>query len=328
MSAEAKTPEATKTEQPTTEAAPSGPETLEDIARDMQAQMESDAEEESTGVEKEPEAEAAPEDEKADEETAETKEEEAPAGPAAKGWAKVRKKEERILRKEKELNQRNTQIEEAIKTLNARASKIEAAEKALDDDFVGVLTKRGITFDDIARRFLADGKVSPEEAARRGGEQKSGEVEELKKSVTELKSYIEKQNEERFISDYKGQLKDLMASEEFELLQAFPGAVDEIYEEADKLCRQTGEALQPREAASRMLEVRRQELSRLSSHQAVRSLFGQSGGRGQAPQVSKDSGPKTLTNKLAATPSPEPRDLSKLTPEEDFQEALRLATGG
>lgn len=256
-----------------------------------------------------------------------------PEGPASGGWSKVLKREKRIAAREKALKESEAKIQARMSEIEERLAQVQQMESEWSGDPVAALAKRGISFDDVARRYLNDGKASPEELARREKEQQGSQTKALEEKLARVERLLEKQNEDRAVGEYKAGVKAVLSDPEFDLLRSDPDAEEEVFALADKWMAKHNEVLQPREAASKLQAEFRKRLSALGSHQAVRSLLlgansAQSqqavGGPGQVPRGNGAPGPKTLTNNLAATPSAGEPNLDSLSEEDEIQHALRL----
>jgi hypothetical protein len=269
---------------------------------------------------------------------AKPEEDEAPKGPAAKGWAAVRKREQRLAEQQKAFKSTQAQIQQQTQQITQRLQQIEEREAQLEKDPVAFLEKRGMTFDDLARRHLANGKASPQEEARRGAEAQKTEAQELRTQLAEVKDMLQRQEQTRVLNDYRADIGRTLATEDFELLRAYPDAASEVEAFAEKYAQTHGVVLSPQDAASKLQVEWRKQLSALSTHEVVkRHLLGsgngahqQASGRSQVPQGSSgnaQSGPRTLTNNLAATPAADVPNRDDLSEEEELQAALRLVSG-
>jgi hypothetical protein len=254
-------------------------------------------------------------------------EEKGPKEPAS--WqAQLRKREKKLADERKAFREEQARSKGQTQTIDERIKAIEAREKELEENPVGVLAKKGLHFDDLARRYLNDGKPSEQEQARRGSEKQVSEVAQLKEQLTEVRDLLKRQGEEKLVGDYKATIKATLSGDEFELLRAYPEAEDEVYAFADKWAARTGQVLQPAEAAGKLQVEWRKQLERLASHKVVRDILAKQAvsGPSQVPQV-KGASPKTLTNNLAATPAAGEPDWDCLSEDELIQAALRSAQG-
>lgn len=307
MSAAAKAPETAAAPEAQPQQ-PQAPETIESVLAEIKAES---AEGEPQGAEQpaEPAADGQPVDD----------------GPAATGWAAIRKQEKRLVRERKELSERTKQIQQ-------RLEEIERRDREFDENPVEFMQRRGLTFDDLARRVLGEGKPSQEELQRRGTEQQTSEVKQLSEKIARLESMLASERETSMIAQYRSSVDDVMKGSEFELLRSMPDAAHEVMNLADRWAAERNELLSARDAAVKIQDEYRKHLEGLSTHEAVRRFFGAAGsqqqkrGRSQVPQGTGES-PRTLTNNLAAT-TRESNGWSNLTPDEEFAEALRIARGG
>lgn len=282
-------------------------------------------------AEGEPKAEEPKKEAKADEpEKKDDKKEE--DGPAAKGWAAVRRIEQKLTKRQKEFEQREQQTAARAQQLEETLKRVQQREAELDGDPVAFFAKKGLSFDDLAKRYLNDGKASPEEAGKRAAAQQSETLKAQEERLARIEQSIKQREIESHLSDYRSKIKTTLADAEFELLQAMPDAEAEVYEFADKWARKTNEVLTPRDAALKLQDEARKYLTSLSSHQAVRSLLTGANGAQSKQVVSGQSqvprGPgassKTLTNNLAATPAVSEPDFDSLSEDDQIQAALRL----
>jgi hypothetical protein len=282
--------------------------------------------------------EAAEETPKEGEEAAEEKKEEKPAeeaepeGAPGRVWAAVRKREQKFQKAQKEFEAKQRAWDARAQEIDQRFKAIAERERLLEEDPVGYLTKKGLTFDDLARRHLNDGKATPEEAARRAAAQQGEAAKAQEERLARLEAAIQNREADAKLKEYKVDVKRELAGDDLELLRGWPDAESEVLEFADKWARTHKEVLTPREASLKLQTVLKQQLSGLSSNQAVRSLLlggstqpkQEVRGQSQAPRGSGAS-PKTLTNNLAATPPADEPDFDSLSEEEQIQIALRLA---
>ncbi len=269
------------------------------------------------------------------EKKADEDDEKPPKGGPASVWASVRKKEQRLQKLQKDLENRDREFATTRQSIEDRLKQIEAREAELDQDPVKFLSKKGLTFDDLARRFLNDGKATPEEAARRMAQQQSETAKAYEERIAKLEAKIEERDVGRAVSIYRSDIKGALDAPELELLRSYDGAEDEVFEYAAKHAQKTGQALTPRDAALRIQAELQKRLEKLGSHQVVRNLLLNANGsgvqqrqavsgQGQVPRGNgSPSGPKTLTNNLAATPPATEPDLDSLSEDELIKTVLR-----
>ncbi len=252
-------------------------------------------------------------------------------GPAAKGWAAIRRLEQKYQKRAKEVEAKEQQINARIQQMEQHAKELQQRAQDLEQDPVAYLTKKGLSFDDLAKRYLNDGKASPEEMARRAQTQGSDEIRELKENQARLEAALQQSKIDKLVNDYRADIKGAIGSDDLELLRAWPDAESEVLDFANKWAEQKNEVLTPRDAALKLQEALRKQLSTLLSHQAVLKLVNAGNGaqlkqvvsgQGQVPR-GQGASPKTLTNNLAATPAAEP-NLDPMDEEEELQAALRL----
>jgi hypothetical protein len=259
-------------------------------------------------------------------------EEQPPEGHAAKGWAAVRRREEKLRAQKEAFKQERLQVDSRLKEMDAKLAQLKEREDALVADPLAYLSKQGTTFDDLARRVLGDGKPAPEEQARRQALTMEQKFKEQEERQARLEAYIHKQETSSLINNYRADISKTLASSEFELLAAWPDAEEEVLQFADKWASQRREVLTPSQAAAKLQGELQKQLERLGSHQAVRKFFTDSkqavSGQSQAPRGNGASSPKTLTNNLAATPPASDPDWDSLSDEDQIQAALRLVQDG
>lgn len=258
-------------------------------------------------------------------------EEKEPEGPAAKGWAAVRRVEQKLIKRQKEFEQKEQQWQARAAQLDEQMKRIQQREAELDADPVAFLGKKGLSFDDLAKRYLNNGQASPEEIARRASAQQNDTVKQQEERLARIEASIEQREMDAKVNEYRAEIKNTVAAADFELLRAWPDAEAEVLDFADKWAAQHREVLTPRDAALKLQAELQKQLAALSSHQAVRNLLaGANGaqskqvvsGQSQAPRGSGAS-PKTLTNNLAATPAAGDPDWESLSEDELIQAALR-----
>lgn len=266
--------------------------------------------------------------------------EDKPEGPASRVWAGVRKKEQQIQKEAKAVKAERERNEASQRQLAERLASLEAREKALDADPLAYLKTKGVTFDDLARRVLSDGKQSPEEATRRGMTAQETALKEIAERQARLEKLLtdrdQQTQESRYLTEYRASVKTTLADPQFALLAGYPDAEAEVFAFADGWAAKTGEVLTPADAAARLQKQFRDELSKLASNEAVRSLL-QAGAHGQKPAVPSgqspapqrtDTSPKTLTNNLDGASSRGEPDWDAMSEDEQIAHALRVTRPG
>lgn len=252
-------------------------------------------------------------------------------GPPAKGWAAVRRVEQKLQKRSKEFEAKEQQFNAQRQQFDHQIRELQQRQAELEQDPVAYLTKKGLSFDDLAKRYLNDGKASPEEMARRQAAQGNDELKKVKENQARLEAALEQSKIDNLVGEYKGNIKTTIAADDLELLRAWPDAEAEVFDFANKWAPQHGEVLTPRDAALKLQTELRKQLQGLLSHQSVLKLVpaGNGGpkqvvsGQGQAPR-GPGASPRTLTNNLAATPPASEPDFDSLTEEEQLQSVLRL----
>lgn len=241
---------------------------------------------------------------------------EEPKGPQ---WAALMKAEKR----NQELRDRLNQLERDAKSAREDA---ESLRSAFAQDPIKALESLGLTYEDLTDRILGDGKPGDAEVARRAAEEQRKREDEYKRELAELRSRIDSKEQAEQLNRYRAEISDVLASEEFELLQSYPGAADEVLQLAAIHAQETQQVLPAKEAAAMIQEQLRTHLQSLGSHKAVRRLLGLETDEAQPSQKSgtkSQRSPTTLTNNIAATPSETIPDEG-MTEWERIQAAARL----
>lgn len=269
-------------------------------------------------------------------------EEEPPVDPAMeRSWEAIKREDKRLKSLRDEIKAEREAIAKESTQYRSELDKLRAEMKQRDEEFASdpfkYLEKRGVPFDKLAQRAIDGGKISPEEVIEKKTTSIKSELEQLKAQNKELREMFEAREQERHVNDYRAQISKTLSDERFGLLTAYPNAQQLVLDKAIEYSQQHGRVLTPEESAAIVRDELRASLQQLSSHEAVRSVLGLTGsetpkeqassGSSKSPQSKPGEGPKTLTNKMSASPS-EPEDLEGLTAEQEFERALRIATGG
>lgn len=255
-----------------------------------------------------------------------------------KTWEAVKAAEKRNRAIRDQIKQEKAALDAAKKDIEDQRAKIKADHDELVNDPLGVLKKRGTTFEDMARRVIADGKMSPEEMVKRMGVEMQEKLSTIEKSNQELRDIIQKQEEQRYVNDYRSQIQKTLSTAEFELLSGYDDAMDMVFNKATAHAAEHKEVLTPEQAAAIIQDELRDGLTKLKSHKAARRILGlpdsdesdslentasSSPGVSQTPKRAVTS-PKTLTNKTAVVSSKTFEDEDFVDEREEIRRAAKL----
>lgn len=257
-------------------------------------------------------------------EVSEAKSEEGGAGEelVSKQWAAIKRAEKRNIRDRDE-------IKRQLREISAAQDEIKSIREQFKQDPIKALEAMGYTYNDITERVLNDGKPGDGESKRRLEDRSRAELEELRKEVQSTRQYITQAEQQKLINQYQSEINEALASEEFELLSAYPDAASEVLEFASIYAKTNNEVLTAREAASRIQDDLRNRLQAMASHKAVRSILAvdspeSSDKRDNGKKSQVGGKPRTLTNNLAAMPARETQAEEPLSEWEQIQAAARL----
>ena len=230
-----------------------------------------------------------------------------------RSWAAVQRHETKLRAERDQLKRAQAEFEQSQTDSATQREQLKLLQGGLKEDPLKVLKDNGITFEDLAKRVLNEGSASPEELIRRNRETHSSELDSLRQEVASLKSQQAERENERMVRDYQGEIKKALASDEFELLRAYPDAEEMVFEVASRVAAERSEVLTAAEASRRIQGQVREKLTALATNKAVRSLLGlQDAEKEESPPPDNDEqstkppgGINTLTNSLAGTPAVE-----------------------
>ncbi len=272
------------------------------------------------------------------ENAAETKPEEPPAveekaaEPSKyKTWEAVKAAEKRNRALREQIRQEKAALDAERKELEAQRGQFKQQHDELINEPLEALKKRGVSFEDMARRVLADGKVSPEEAIKRLAVEMQEKISTLEKRDEEREQRVAAREQQQYIADYRSKVSAALATPEFELLSAYPDAEEEVFQLATFWAQQKQEVLTPQQAAAMIQDELKDRLSKLKSHKAARAFLGvpeEDEAAASSPGVSstpkRATSPRTLTNKHAVAPAKTSSDDEFVSDAEEIRRAAKL----
>ena len=266
---------------------------------------------------------------------------EAPETPAEpdhfdRSWAAIKAAEKRNLAERTDVKEQRREMESMKSQMDSMKAELERYQGGFKENPVEFIEKQGMTFDDLAKRVLNDGSASPEEMIRSNSNKNMSEIQQLRDQISKQGEMIQNQANERHVREYQKDVKSVLQTDEFELLQAYPDSETLIFNLASLHASEQGEVLTPTDAARRIQSELTEQLTSLSKNEAVRKLLGFQGEpvdlKSAATQATSNPGvqskPNTLTNALAATPAAEVPDTSRLSEYELLREAAKLIPQG
>lgn len=258
------------------------------------------------------------------------------ADPALeRSWSKLEKKEQQLWQRElalKQTEKENELLKDKLNKLEGSLSSFDAMARQSPIKFMH--ERFGVTPQQLANALLEGGDIAPQQPQR----QDDSEVAQLRKQLEELQKQTIASQQQAYITQYRGEVAQALAGEQFELLRGLPGGGADFVMEVASIAAQQGQVLAPAEAAERALGRYREQLNALKANEAVvRYLTGSS-----TPASKQDSGksgePKeggrpraTLSNSLTTRTHPKriPDDeIVKMSEEELIAHAARLVEEG
>jgi hypothetical protein len=242
-----------------------------------------------------------------------------------KSWTKLAEADKRLR-----LDAQKAKEERAA--LQKDRDEIAALKRAAEEDpFALVEKKYGKDwFELAAQRTLNGGKPGTAEGAAKA----KSEAEIAREEVAKLRAELAQKDQQSEADKYVGTISGALASDKYELLRAYPNALDEARSYAAGYLEQHGELLPAAAVLDSIQEALVEQLRAVSKTSAWQTIFAAatSDDERTAPKQQKNSqqpsAGKTLTNKLAArTPSSDDDD-SDLDEDERIAKAARLVKFG
>lgn len=236
------------------------------------------------------------------------------------------RREKAALEREKLAKAKEAELEAKLARINEFESLKTNSKKALD-----VL---GLTYEELTQSLLQDGELPPEVKIKKVEDKvdqflKAREEEERQRAEADRKK-AEEQNA-KVISDYKEEIKTYLKdnSSRYEFIN-FEGQQDLVFEVIDEHFNRTEKVLSINEAADKVEAYLEEKYNKAKALSKIKALWGAvpPDALKKAVEQTKQSNltpPKTLTNKLSATPQA-PRARPK-TDEERIQAAIAYAKG-
>jgi len=224
-----------------------------------------------------------------------------------------------------------------------RLQRLEEAVRAHDHEIrtdpLGVLQKRyQISFDDLTKMALGDGKADPKAPAADEGLRKDIEAlrSDVKTDREKREQAEQRERDEAMVTQYRSGVEAEMQGDRYELLRLYPRGIDGVMERAYELAAQ-GVHLKPAEFVERMHGEYVEQLKSSGlyekAHRAVSAKAEETtetkppkGGSSDGPRNGSRKAPTTLTNELAGTPPPQrkERPWHELSEEEQLVEVAAL----
>jgi hypothetical protein len=243
-----------------------------------------------------------------------------------KNWAKLAEAD-RQLREEK------AKIKSEREQFQKDRERLAELDKAIKTDPFAVLKAAGIKEDDmleiVAQRTLSGGKPGTHEAATKA----KSETEELRGEIAKLRQDIDARDQQQKVDAYVGSINQTLSDERFDLLRAYPNAVNEVLKYAAGHYDQHGELLRPDVAAATIQEALIEQLRAASKTKTWQATFAPADSEEEpavAPKPKNSQQPsagKTLTNKHGQRTPPR-EDDDDLDVEERIDAAARLVKFG
>lgn len=236
------------------------------------------------------------------------------AGPASRGWAAV-KEQEKLVRLDRQQLAREKQEFAAAKSAfeKAQAAAPRGSQVSVEDfkaDPFGTLERMGVPFAHLADRAIRGDVAAKPRQGQEGQKsvEPAGPESELTKKIEQLQARLDEQEAQRTMAEYTGKVETALAGDQFKLIRAYPGVVDEAVALAVQYAQEYGEVLTPAKALDMLQTEFKEQLSSLRSHEAVREIFGaaaptQPASTPPAVPNAQPAQPKTLTQSLVSQPA-------------------------
>lgn len=288
------------------------------IAEEAQAEEGAEAEPSEDAEGEEPAQELA-----ADEEVEETPDEVAEFSAKADLESKLQTAKREQRQEREEMKRYIHQMEQRMKGLESKGvMSRDAFMTELQKDPVGHLKRAGLTLDDVVVQQLETSDMSS-----------SVNLDPIAQKLEKVTSWIEKQEEQKQVDAYRGDIREVLKDEQYELLASYPDAVDRVMNGALKRYNDFGSVdLTIAEIASRLQEEEVSALKARTSSKAVRKALGlplddAEETKPQPPPKKKASGPNSISKKMRA-PSGKAKEEEASTPfpDESHDELQTLAS--
>lgn len=251
-----------------------------------------------------------------------------PEGPAAKGWALVKKGERKLQEEKQRFELERKQAIHEAQQAKAAAEKMAAETKSLREAFKAnpfetLRREFGVTLNDLATMALQPGQRPPTQ------NQADPEKEALRSELSEVKQMVQGLLQQNAYKEHVSGIDQVLAAEENSVLQTLPNAKQEIFDLQSKYMQQTGERLQTEKAAAMLRDYWEKHLGTIASHSAARRVLGlqdpeeSNGANGHS--APRPKGPrKTLTNSMSSSPAVPEQLPDNLTHDEEVKRAAKL----
>ena len=246
-------------------------------------------------------------------------------------FAALTRKEKAIRESEKRVNARIKELESKI----AAQPKVEVAapeeplERRLRKDPFKTLESQGMGYETLTQIALNGGKLTPEiqmQLMREEIEAKySAQIEAVNKKLEAREQQDKQEKEQAWVTDFKGKIATQIstAANDYELVAAEgQEGVDAVFEIIDAYYRETGEALDIKEAVEAAEEELLEQARKRIGLAKIKKLMGASETKTQEvkPQQVKKPG-TTLSNEASQVQSSSGKFLSD---DESKKEAAKL----
>ncbi len=222
----------------------------------------------------------------------------------AEAWEKITSQEARLRDEQKKTKAEREAFERDRAAFLEERKRQEEATKLLTENpvewmqkFVG--DKERQVYEDLTKRYLNDGKITPDEEARRARE----EVERLRKELTEDKQREAEARQMEEANRYMARLSETLKGDDYELIRTF-GAEQEVVNLVTLWAQQHGELLTPEEAAGKVEKELESQLPRLRGAKKFQALLeAQQASAAEQPKIASGGSAKpqqTLTNDMSA----------------------------
>lgn len=250
----------------------------------------------------------------------------------AQAWAAIEDRMARAEKRERDLKGREAALQQHIEKIQAGNIEQQKTDflTSLRKDPLGTLQEAGITFQNLAERVMTGTAQTPKQEPPAGAGLTREDVAAIVAEA--LDKHSQAANQQSYEWQYMQLIDGALAKDEYKLMASFPGARDEVYQEAIRLSQEKGEVLPPETVIAILQERKRGDLKKLMDLDVVKSALGlaseqpetekQSDNESESEPVDKT--PETLGTEAGITSKPnKPQPDRKLTENEILEQALK-----
>lgn len=240
-----------------------------------------------------------------------------------------------LSRKEKQIREQETALQQKLQEIEARQSEIEEKygkysnlDERIRNNPMELLQENGIDFETLTKMIIEnEGKPTPEMEIKRLREEMDNkymkQLEDLKAELAEKEQQKEEKYYDEVVENYKNELNEFIEqnAEQYELIK-LNDASDLVYQVVEEHYNETGRVLSNEEASEHVENYLLEEAKKHLNVNKIKSLLGQQVFQEPKLQNPEQRAVNTLSNtESASVPSDNRRVLSD---EESKREAAKL----